>query len=555
MPIFPPMYRFTTLPVLSASGINNNDDIVVRAEGGPEGPAPASYFSSATGTLINVPNLQLGIAGAVLGINDSDQLVGYTHGAGPGGDIGFLYTNGTTTKIVDFAGDPIVGTVIDGINNAEQIIGYGFNPDNSFLYDNGVFSSFPNFGNFVFQPAAISNTGPEVVGSYIDSSGTEHGLVYNGGTYTAIDFPGAGTGVLTDNNGNVINLGTYLTGVNDSGQIVGDYFDSKGVEFGFLYSNGIYTVLADPLGIATAITGINDKGQIVGTYVDAAGATHGFFAETFSPIITTLAVQLDYLAMTRTGLPLDQATSIANSIDAGSTTEFAFMNSLFVQVADTTVPAVAVEASMYGAVGSSAEITLLATQFLPAQVAYAIQSGYDPLVFACQTLGLVFAFRNESFSGTFAANFGPSNTTMPNTPTGDAAFAAAATNAIFGSAQTPTLTSAILGYVHFLEGFFTANGIVGVANPTTDQIDLAARAGAWGDAVAIALENPTLAPLAGQTINFLDDAAQGSAIYSAPLSSQPTPAPFQGEATASVASTASHVQVTGVAAPIDHIVM
>ena len=46
-----------------------------------------------------------------------------------------------------------------------------------------------------------------------------------------------------------------------------------------------------------------------------------------------------------------------------------------------------------------------------------------------------------------------------------------------------------LGYVHFLEGFFTANGIVGVQNPTTDQIVLAARAAAWGEGVAIALDN------------------------------------------------------------------
>jgi hypothetical protein len=77
---------------------------------------------------------------------------------------------------------------------------------------------------------------------------------------------------------------------------------------------------------------------------------------------------------------------------------------------------------------------------------------------------------------------------------------------------------------------------------------------AWGDAVGIALAN-NLGPLVGQTTNFLEDAAQGTAIYSASLASQPNPTPFQGAATASVATTASHVQVTGVAAPIDHIVM
>jgi len=240
-----------------------------------------------------------------------------------------------------------------------------------------------------------------------------------------------------------------------------------------------------------------------------------------------------------------------NSIDAGSTTEFAFMNSLFVQAANTTMPAVAVEGSMYGAVVSSAEITLLATQFLPAQVAYAIQYGYNPQVFACQQLGLVFAFGNGNGSTSFANNVGPSNAAFPNTPTGDAAFAATAASILFGSADTVILQDAISGYVTFLKGFFTANGIAGVQNPTANEIDLAARAGAWGDGVAIALGN-ILGPVAGQTIDFLDDAAQGTAIYSASFASQPTPALFQGQPTTS--ATASHVQVVGVAAPVDHAV-
>jgi len=58
-----------------------------------------------------------------------------------------------------------------------------------------------------------------------------------------------------------------------------------------------------------------------------------------------------------------------------------------------------------------------------------------------------------------------------------------------------------------------------------------------------------LGPLSGQAANFLEDAAQGTAVYSASLSSQP------GAASASVVTTASDVQVTGVAAPIDHIVV
>jgi hypothetical protein len=168
---------------------------------------------------------------------------------------------------------------------------------------------------------------------------------------------------------------------------------------------------------------------------------------------------------TRTARSLTAATTEVNAIDTGTTTETRYINTLLLQVADTTIPVVAVEGSMYGVVGSSAVITNLVTNFLPGQLAYANQVGLDPEAFACLETALAFAFANESGSTAFADNFGPSNAAMPATATGDAAFAAAATNAIFGSAQTANTAPAILGYVHFLEGFFTANGIVGVQNP------------------------------------------------------------------------------------------
>jgi hypothetical protein len=84
--------------------------------------------------------------------------------------------------------------------------------------------------------------------------------------------------------------------------------------------------------------------------------------------------------------------------------------------ADTTIPAVAVEGSMYNAVGSAAEITKLVTLFLPAQVANAIQNGLNPQVYASEALGLVFAFGDENGGMAFASKFGPANAAMPATP-------------------------------------------------------------------------------------------------------------------------------------------
>jgi hypothetical protein len=237
-------------------------------------------------------------------------------------------------------------------------------------------------------------------------------------------------------------------------------------------------------------------------------------------------IQSEYLAITRTTQPLDQATAIADAINGGTQTESAFVNSLLSQVLNTTVPAVAVEGSMYGAVGTSAEITSLVTQFLPAQVANAEQYGLNPQVYGSEALGLAFAFGNENQSTTFENNFGPSNAAMPNSTAGDAAFAAAASSAIFGSASTSNLINALDGYVTNWKAFYTSHGVPGVANATADQIDLAARGAAWGDAVGVELAN-NLGPLNGQVINFIDDAAQGSAQYSASLIGQPAHAQFE----------------------------
>ena len=142
------------------------------------------------------------------------------------------------------------------------------------------------------------------------------------------------------------------TGINNSGQIVGYYDDSSGNSHGFLYSNGTWTTLDDPLATkGTEAVGINDSGQIVGNYADSSG--NGFLAAVPTSI-TPQTIQNDYFGITRTALSLDQATTEANAIIAGTTTETQYVDSLLLQVANTTIPAVAVEASMYGVTGTSA---------------------------------------------------------------------------------------------------------------------------------------------------------------------------------------------------------
>ena len=63
---------------------------------------------------------------------------------------------------------------------------------------------------------------------------------------------------------------------------------------------------------------------------------------------------------------------------------------------------------------------------------------------------------------------------------------------------------------------------------SADQVDLAARGAAWGDAVGLGLAN-NLGSLQAQATEFLMDAAQGNAMYSESLVGQPHHSPFQGE--------------------------
>ena len=253
------------------------------------------------------------------------------------------------------------------------------------------------------------------------------------------------------------------------------------------------------------------------TLMDALGWT-------LNPLVSQ--IQNDYLAIARSALALDQAAAIVTAISAGTQTETQYVNGLLSQVVNTTIPAVAVEATMYGATGTSATITNLTTNFLPAQVANAISHGFNPQVYASEALGLTFAFGNETGNTAFANNFGPSNGAMPNTAAGDAAFAAAACSTFFGAASTANLVNVMQTFVSNWETFYTSVGIPGNASPTANQIDLAARGAAWGDMVGVALAN-NLGPLLGLTNNFLQDAVNGTATYGASLTSQPQAAMSQ----------------------------
>jgi uncharacterized membrane protein len=86
-----------------------------------------------------------------------------------------------------------------------------------------------------------------------------------GGSFTTIDVPGASS--------------THAAGINDSGQIVGYFVDATGTHGFFLDVGGSLTTIDVPGASDTFALGINNSGQIVGSFDSSdAGPTKGFLA-------------------------------------------------------------------------------------------------------------------------------------------------------------------------------------------------------------------------------------------------------------------------------------
>jgi probable HAF family extracellular repeat protein len=131
----------------------------------------------------------------------------------------------------------------------------------------------------------INNKGNIVGYYYFENSDRAKGFIYSNGNYTTLDDP---LGV----------LGTFALGINNKDEIVGFYYDSLHRQNGFLFSNGNYTTLDDPLDInGTYATGINDASGIVGSYLSngfnsdggfQASTGHGFLVSEHGSLASTV---------------------------------------------------------------------------------------------------------------------------------------------------------------------------------------------------------------------------------------------------------------------------
>lgn len=139
----------------------------------------------------------------------------------------------------------------------------------AFVLTGGQFSAFeaPEPDSSLY-PTGINDAG-QVTGEYVRSDG-ESGFVRGpDGQLTTFSVPGA--------------LATEAAKINDAGQIVGRYsedtalVDDSARVRGFVRdARGTITTLDVPGAQHTRPTGINDGGDVVGYYVDDGDETHGF---------------------------------------------------------------------------------------------------------------------------------------------------------------------------------------------------------------------------------------------------------------------------------------
>jgi hypothetical protein len=133
----------------------------------------------------------------------------------------------------------------------------------------------PN-SNLNFDRANGINNNGEITGDYFFTNGLENfyrGYTDVGGTFTAYNVD--------------VGQSTNVYGVNDSGSFVGLYYTGA-VYHGFVNIAGTVTDIDYPSALYTYPDDINNAGQICGEYYDGTDTYHGFLANSKGKILGTL---------------------------------------------------------------------------------------------------------------------------------------------------------------------------------------------------------------------------------------------------------------------------
>jgi len=224
---------------MSAQGINNNGEVV------------GNYFSAETGNqgfrygndsyqAITVPGSSWTYA---FGINNNGQVVGWSGGFGLH-QMGFVESGGVYTTIADPSPTTDSNFAMD-INNSGQVAGVFQDED----YPGGVGYVRSSNGVYTILPNGIYNIGPWPIG--INDSGLVLAWFQDGGRTAVFDGSEWSNLVNPDapTDGNGYSYLTFSHGINDLGQLVGNYYD------GTIYHGFIATPVVVPIPAAIWLFG------------------------------------------------------------------------------------------------------------------------------------------------------------------------------------------------------------------------------------------------------------------------------------------------------------
>jgi uncharacterized membrane protein len=187
------------------------------------------------------------------GINDRGDIVGEVLAPGGLPLTGFLFSKGRFTRLE--------GVVAEAINNHGDIAGSSRRGDSfdGFLRRDGAVSVFRAPGSVSTRVHGMNDRG-QLVGEFDDASGRTRGFLLSRGRFVIIEVPGS--------------VRTRAYDINNLGQVVGS-FEHAGGKDGFVWRRGKFTSIVIPIFLVD-VFGINDRGQIAGLVVDSSG-TFGAF--------------------------------------------------------------------------------------------------------------------------------------------------------------------------------------------------------------------------------------------------------------------------------------
>ncbi|MCG8457217.1 MAG: DUF3466 family protein [Holophagales bacterium] len=168
-------------------------------------------------------------------------------------------------EIFEVAGAPITGG--RGLDDHNCQVGYSQSDAGDFSTARAILRCDGQI-EFIDPPTSLAdrrafdiNSAGVVVGSALRASGAD-GFEFDGVSYTWIEYPGAEQ--------------TVVRGINDLGDVVGEYENAGGARRGFARFGGTFVSIDVPLAVESRARGINNHGEIVGSWTDGSGRRHAF---------------------------------------------------------------------------------------------------------------------------------------------------------------------------------------------------------------------------------------------------------------------------------------